>query len=172
MTESQYQARYWNLLVEIRVHVSYLHHYAASSERWDKATNVFLALTSSGSIAAWALWKEFTYVWPVLIATSQVITAVKPFLPYRERQKLLSGLCNQLQMVCLAMEEDWYFVAEGKLSEEEIHNLTVKYRSQSVEAEQKQLKDVIVPRSTKLLSTAEADARVYFMRHYNVEFGQ
>jgi hypothetical protein len=143
-SENQYQARYWNLLVETRVHVSYLHHYAADSEWWNKGTNIFLAITSSGSIAAWALWKQFTFIWPMLIALSQVTTAIKPFLPYKQRLKVLVGLCNQLQMIALAMEKDWFSVAEGKLSEEEIHDLTVKYRGQTIDAEQKNLRDDLV----------------------------
>jgi hypothetical protein len=166
VTENQYQLRYWNLLADTKVHVSYLHRYAANPEWWDKSTNVFLAITSSGSIAAWAIWKDLIFLWPSLIALSQVITAVKPFMPFKHRLKVLVDLCNQLQITTLAMKQDWYSVAEGKLTEEEIHDLTVKYRAQSVDAEQRHLRDIIVPRKLDILAQAETDAEQYFRRHY------
>ena len=84
---SVYQERYWNMLVEARVHVFFLYHYASSSESMDKAINAFLAITSSTSIAAWVIWKKFTLIWTILIAVSQIISAVKPFLPYNQRYK-------------------------------------------------------------------------------------
>ncbi|TCS36413.1 hypothetical protein BCF53_12535 [Reinekea marinisedimentorum] len=39
---SQYQAKYWSLLRELKTHVIYLHKYAAESEWNDKAINIFL----------------------------------------------------------------------------------------------------------------------------------
>ncbi len=39
------------------------------------------------SIAAWEIWQEYQMVWAVIIALSQVITAIKPFLPFRQRLK-------------------------------------------------------------------------------------
>jgi hypothetical protein len=168
MADNQYQLRYWRLVTETRIHVFYLHRYAAGSEWWDKATNMFLALTSSASIAAWAIWRQFTFLWPLLIALSQVVTAVKPFLPHKQRLKVLVGLCNQLQMIAVAMEKDWFSVSEGHLSEEEIHRLTARYRAQSAEAEQTHFRDVIVPRNDSLLRKAERDAQDYYLRHYPV----
>jgi len=168
MADSQYQLRYWHLLAEMRIHVFYLHRYAADSEWWDKATNIFLALTSSASIAAWAIWKEFAFIWTTLIALSQVVTAVKPFLPHKQRLKGAVSLCNQLQMIALAMEKDWFSVAEGRLTEEDIHNLTVKYRAQSAAAEQTHFRDLIVPRNDAILGKAEQDAQTYFLRHYPI----
>ena len=78
-----YQNRFWNQLKELKVHVFYLQNYAVSSGRYDQSINIFLAIASSSSIAAWALWKEYQFVWACIIAIAQVITAVKPLLPYK-----------------------------------------------------------------------------------------
>ena len=166
MAGSQYQARYWSLLVRVRAHLYYFNHYAVHSEWWDKATGIFLAITSSGSIAAWALWREFTFLWPVLIAASQVVSAVKPFLPYKQRQKVVTEMGRKLLPICLAAEKDWFSVAEGILTEEEINDLLAKYRKQSEETEQNTQGDVVLPLKRKLFAEAQSDAGQYFKTNY------
>ena len=58
-----YQQKYWNLLKELKVHVYYVQNYAVTQNKNDQIINIFLAVTSSSSIAAWALWKEYEFVW-------------------------------------------------------------------------------------------------------------
>jgi hypothetical protein len=163
---STYQQRYWRLLVEVRVHVFYLHHYGSSSEWRDKVVNVFLAITSSSSIAAWAIWQEYTWVWPLLIAASQVASAVKPFLPYNQRRKAIVSLGNHYQSICLQMENRWYSVAEGLLSDKEIHEETITFRGLLQDAERRSLDGAILPRNGKFLRLAESDASDYFASYY------
>ena len=67
-----YQLRFWNLLKELKAQEIYLQLYACRDESIDKTINIILAVASSSSIAAWAIWKEFQIVWAVLIATAQV----------------------------------------------------------------------------------------------------
>ena len=166
---SQYQQRFWSLLVETRVHVYYLSHYTSKSEWWDKAVNIFLAITSSGSIAAWAIWQEFTWVWPVLIAGSQVVSAVKPFLPYNQRRKMASALADSFQSIALQVEAAWFSVAEGRLDEEAIHKETIRLRGLLLDAERKNLDGEVLPKNEKLMQAAESDASQYFCTHYPSE---
>jgi len=163
---SQYQKKYWSLLKELKTHVIYLHNYAASSVWWDKATNIFLAITSSSSIAAWALWQEYQMVWAVIIAVSQVITAIKPFLPFRQRLKPISDLNDHMQDISLECEKHWFSVAEGELTEKEIHELYISLKDKSLKAEKKALKDLVLPKNAKILAKAELDADQYLSNTY------
>ena len=168
MPGNDYQIRYWNQLKEFKVHVIYLHLYAASSEWWDKAINIFLALTTSSSIAAWAMWQKYQMVWAIIIAASQVITAIKPFLPYKQRIKALNELNDKMQEISLECEKGWFEVAEGELIEKEIHELTISLRYKGLSAERKALKNVILPKKEKILSMAQDEADVYLQANYNL----
>lgn len=128
--------------------------------------NVFLAVTSSSSIAAWAVWREFTWMWPTLIAGSQVIFAVKPFLPYNQRRKAVVALSDAYQAICLQIENRWFSVAEGHLPEQQIHEETIKFRTLLLDAERKAMDGIILPRNQKLMKVAEAEAKTYFSTHY------
>ncbi len=44
----------------------------------NKIINSLLAISSSASIASWAIWNDLAMLWGCIIAVSQVITALKP----------------------------------------------------------------------------------------------
>jgi hypothetical protein len=162
-----YQLRYWNQLKETKTHVIYLHLYAASSEWWDKSANIFLALTSSSSIAAWALWQKYQFFWLIIIAASQVLSAIKPFMPYKQRLKALQNLNDKIQEIALEYEKGWFDVAEGHLTEREIHDLNIELKNKALIAEKKSLKNIVLPKKSKLLQEAEAEADTYFQNNYH-----
>ncbi|ELH7496648.1 hypothetical protein BS100_23465 [Vibrio parahaemolyticus] len=125
-----------------------------------------MAIASSASIATWALWKEHQMVWACIIALSQVITAIKPFLPYRKRLKAVSELNNQVQAIFLEAETIWYKVSEGLLTEEEIHEETVRLKGRILSAERASLNGIVLPRKNKLKAAAENAADEYFTENY------
>jgi uncharacterized membrane protein len=144
-----------------------LHGYAASSEWWDKSINISLAITSSTSIAAWAVWQEYQIIWAIIIALSQVITAIKPFLPFRQRLKPISDLNDLMQEISLECEKHWFVVAEGELTEKEIHDLYISLKDKSLKAEKKALKDIVLPKQGKILMRAEKEADHYLTNTYH-----
>ncbi|AUD58165.1 hypothetical protein AYJ58_01065 [Shewanella sp. Pdp11] len=161
-----YQHKYWNQLKELKVHVYYVQAYAVKQNKYDQIINIFLAITSSSSIAAWALWKDYQFLWAFIIAASQVITAIKPLLPYRKRLSALNKLGDMLSLISLKAERDWYFVAEGKWSEEEIHSKWADLKEDALSAENKCLNGVTLPKNKSALTLAEKEADIYLQSTY------
>lgn len=79
-------------------------------QRWDRGINIFLALVSSGSIAAWAVWQEEpgVWLWAFLIAASQVVTAIKPYFPYFKYVQILNKKHIQAENLNVEFERLWY----------------------------------------------------------------
>src|SRR3989442_4975515 len=123
-----YQEQYWKELYELEVHANYIELYHQKSERWDNAINTFSAITSSSSIAGWVIWQQYSFVWGGIIALSQVISAIKMFLPYKARVNSLPRLLHELEEIFIDAERDWYKVSEGHLTEEQIHKLLFQVR--------------------------------------------
>lgn len=48
----------------------------------EKALKIFLGVTSSGTVAGWAIWKEFSWIWQVLSGISAVVAVALPILDY------------------------------------------------------------------------------------------
>jgi hypothetical protein len=162
-----YQKKYWNQLKELRVHVYYVQLYAEQQSRYDHWLNIFLAVTSSSSIAAWAIWTEYQMVWACIIASSQVIAAVKHLLPYKKRLNALNKLGDILSLIALKAEKDWFYVSEGTWDEEQIHSRWVALKEDALSAENKSLNGVTIPKNKRLLIIAENDADVYLNSAYN-----
>ena len=163
---NQYQRRYWKELFELRVHVNYLEKYMERSELIDKSINIFLAFTSSSSICGWAIWNEYGFIWAVIIAASQLINAVKQFLPYRTRLKATSGIMRELEELLIIAEKKWFDVAEGKLKNGEINELQFEIRSKKTKTVHKYLGINTLPTKGKLLNKAKKTARVYINNFY------
>lgn len=114
------QEKYWKYMVQIKAWIFYLDLYAEDSYKWDKRINVLGAIASSTSIAAWAIWQQLSFVWSVIIAISQVLTAIKGFLPYSKRLKILVPFMEDLKFLYNKIEYNWFNVASGELTEEDI----------------------------------------------------
>ena len=114
------QAKYWRYMVQIKAWTFYLNLYIEDSYKWEKRVNVFSAIASSTSIAAWVIWQELSFVWSVIIAISQVLTAIKEFMPYSKRLKFLVPFMEDLKFLYNKIEYNWFKVSEGKLKEEEM----------------------------------------------------
>ena len=70
------QEKYWYYMVQVKSSIFYLDIYAERSYKWDRRINAYGAIASSSSIAAWAIWKDFSYIWAVIIAISQVLFSI------------------------------------------------------------------------------------------------
>jgi hypothetical protein len=93
-TPSHEQRMYWQELVLTKIDECYVRRYARdynrSFRRWKTGATAIRAITSTGSIGAWLIWKRYTFVWAFLIAASQVAEALRGIFPVYKRQRALS----------------------------------------------------------------------------------
>ena len=100
---------------------------------WDRNINVFLAVASSSSIAAWAIWKITPIIWASIIAASQVMTVVKPYFPYFKYVKEFNLKCIRLEIINIEFERLWHKLQTKKLTEDEAEELYFELRKQTSE---------------------------------------
>ena len=161
-----YQEKYWRELDQLKVHVFYLESYLERTVSIDRNINMFLAIASSSSIASWVVWNDLSIIWAAIIAISQAITAVKPYLPYTKRLRSLQGITNDLESLFLAMEDHWFKVSEGILTEEEIHKLHMRCKEKRRQIIQKYLGSSPLPEEGVMLEKAQESAKTYFNNFY------
>ncbi|ELB2105561.1 hypothetical protein QNZ93_004543 [Vibrio parahaemolyticus] len=161
-----YQERYWREMDQLKVHVLYLELYLEKTINIDRAINMFLAIASSGSIASWVIWQHLSFLWGAIIALSQAINAIKTYLPYAKRLRAVQSASNELESVFINMESLWFKVAEGQLTDEQIHSLQIKYKEKIRQISQKHLGSSTLPKDKKLLEKAKSSAKTYFSNFY------
>lgn len=160
------QEHYWKEFYRLKVHVIYLELQLGRTESIDRGLKIFLAVTSSASIGAWAIWKELTVLWALLIAGSQVINAVRQYLPYKERLRCISDLINELEELVLTVEAKWLDISNGDLTDEEIRKALANLRTLRQRALKKHFPDKVLPQDDGLFGQAEDKAQTYFQTFY------
>ena len=101
-----------------------------------------------------------------VIMSSQVINAVKEYLPYKKRYHSLSTLSNDFNSLVLVMENDWYKVSHGLLTEDEINELHMDMKRKKHEATAKSFPDTSLPLKRRLLARADADTQLYVSTYF------
>jgi hypothetical protein len=159
------QNQYWTELYQLKTHVNFIELQLEKAEKIDRFIKIILAIASSSSIGAWVIWKDYSQIWASIIALSQVISAVNPFLPYKNRIKEYTSLLHEFDELMIQAEFKWHAISEGKLTATEIHKARFEIRT----AKQKSLKKHIpttIPTDNKLQSQAEASAAEYLQNFY------
>lgn len=114
---------YWNEMVNIKFHMFLFEYEIEKLQKKEKIINGMLAVTSSASIGAWAIFQNNSFIWSSLIAVSQVITAIRPHLfDFPKQIKTINNIVNSLTLIFIDYEYKWFEVSEGKLDENTIND--------------------------------------------------
>lgn len=153
-------------MVQIKAWIYYLDIYAEKSYKWNRRVNVFGAIASSSSIAAWAIWKEFSYVWAVIIALAQVLSAVKEYFPFGRRLKVLKPFIDEMSILYIEIESKWFKISEGEFSESEINSILYNYKKELTIIERKYLKEELLVENMDYMKEADQKANNYFVNTF------
>lgn len=160
------QEKYWKYMVQIKAWIFYLDVYTEDSYRWDRIINIVLAIASSSSIAVWAIWQKYSFIWSIIIAISQVLTTIKGFLPYSKRLKMLVPFMEDLKFLYNKIEYNWFKVASGDLSEDEINELLYSFKDEFANIENKNLKEETLLEKDNFREIADRKNDAYFANNF------
>ncbi|WP_394884293.1 hypothetical protein [Clostridium butyricum] len=157
------QSRYWSDMTNLKFKLYYVDYFYENYSSWDNGINIFLAFLSCGSIAGWSIWNSIPFVWTFLIAISQVITAIRPHLSLSKYIKSLYTFSINANNIFLDYEDNWYKVANGELTNEEINSLISKLKRKLTKLTDANITPTHVPENnTKALKKAQENTEAYF----------
>ena len=137
-------------------------------QKWDRNVNVFLALVSSTSIASWAIWKRYDFIWGFIIVVSQVLTVIKPYIPYFKYVKELNKRNQKLDSYCIDFEKLWYDFDNKVITEQEASR-----RYFSLKKAVSELlsfgDDVILSSSKKDVNKSNEKMKIFLKTNYNID---
>jgi hypothetical protein len=163
------QDRFWKEFHQLKVQTIYVQQLLIRAERNERLVKMFLAITSSASIGAWVIWKDLAIVWAGIIAGSQVISAIHPLLPYKDRQKMYSAVLRELESLFIDAEHKWHEVADGSLTVAKINNERTNINKKKNAILNKYMPATVFPSNEKIAASAEAEAMNYFAYYYPPE---
>jgi hypothetical protein len=162
------QETYWNQLVELKIVSCYVRRYRDNRNWWINGLGFFKAFMTSGTIAAWAIWKDHALTWGGLLAVSQVLDAGKDYLPQAKSRKAASEFVTAVEGLLIEARFEWHLIFNGDLAPDDIMARWRTLAKQLHEAESKYFPEGL-PANDARQRLAEQDARDYFLSTYGVE---
>lgn len=163
------QNRYWNYMKQVKFVIDYLDLWSENLYRKDMSIKVFSAIMSSSSIAAWAIWQKYAFLWALLIAILQVINAVKAYIPYGTTLKNIASSQKNMKLLYNKMEHNWFQVQSGVLSEAQINEMLYDYKNEYVEIENEIFKDGVHLTNKKLVKQADDRTNTFFENNFIIK---
>jgi hypothetical protein len=163
------QARYWKEFHQLKVQTIYIQKLLLDAERNERLAKMVTAITSSASIGAWVVWKDWAMLWGAIIAGAQVFSVIHPLLPYKERLKTYSSVLRDLEKLFIDAEHKWQTVADGSMSTQQINKERTLLQKKSAEIVNRYMPNSVFPSSPKIADLAESEAANYFSRYYPQE---
>ncbi|MEE4683602.1 hypothetical protein V2J74_19160 [Pseudomonas alliivorans] len=165
MAGSDVVDEYWAEMQSLRTHAYYLAMYQESSEATERWINIALAIASSGSIAAWAIVKEYAAVWAFFIASTQVLSVIYKFLPFKSRIKPLATASVEMSVLADEAEKGWFSVSHGMLTAAEVNDLRFSLRKRTSKI-MSAFSTVSLPDDQKLTRKAKLKTETYLKGIY------
>ena len=160
------QARFWKEFHQLKVQVIYVQELLLEAERNERLVKMFIAITSSASIGAWVIWKEWAWLWGAIIAGSQVLSAIHPHLPYKERLKTYSSVLRDFERLFIDAEHKWQSVADGSMSIQQMNRERTSLHKKKGDILERYMHNGVFPSNQKIADRAESEANNYFSYYY------
>ena len=161
------QETYWTQLVTLKVVALYVRRYRDEQAWWITRIGVFKAVVTSGTIGAWAIWKDYAFVWGILLGAAQILDAAKEFIPQTKNRRSASEFVGAIETIIIDARFEWYEIFSGKYEAGEIMDRWRRLARLMNEAEGKYFPDGL-PVNAERQRLAEVEASAYFSATYGV----
>jgi hypothetical protein len=98
----------WESWLTAGMNKRYWSYMARRYAKREQAGNVFLAATSSTTVATWAIWKQVEWLWQLTSVISAVISVALPILGYSRLIESMAELASQWGVIENLYESLWF----------------------------------------------------------------
>jgi hypothetical protein len=128
----------------------------------ERIINIGLTIISTGSLGGLFLWDNAQLLWSTILVVAQVVTAIKPYLPYAKRSQEIEKAIIELTVVYEEIEEKWNDIYNDKVDDADINTLYYQFCKKWDKADTKYLINDSLPRKPKLITKANEEKELYF----------
>jgi hypothetical protein len=162
------QRLYWNQMYELKIAAEYIRLYRDRLGRWVTGLGALKAIASCGGIAAWAIWKQYAFLWGAIIAVSQLTDALKDVFPFAKKYQATCEHCVLLNHLFVDIQLEWESIYSGKFTDDEIMQLRHRLSKQQLDAETRHFPKGLAQK-TAFSEQAAQEAMEYFRCTYEVD---
>jgi hypothetical protein len=149
----------WDGLLTADMNVRYWNEIGYRYSRNDTWTKIFLAATSSSTVATWGFWTQISWAWKSLSALSALLAVALPILNWNRKVSAIADLHGRWIQIRNEHETLWRRMESGAVSEAEAETTFQNIRNKEAEAETHELA-AILKRDKRLVDTCYQEVLV------------
>jgi hypothetical protein len=162
---NQPPSQYWAQLRQVKASSIYMRLYRNRLAKQMRTVELIKAVSSSGAIAGWVVWKDLPFLWSGIIAAAQFLDAVKGVFPFAKLHRAASDLTIAMETIWIDAEAEWTDIYAGRLTFQEISKRLQKLRKLQLDAERRHFPEGFEP-DPKLVALAETQTEGYIRAAY------
>jgi hypothetical protein len=116
----------------------------------DTSAKIFLAATSSSTVATWGFWQDISWLWKSLSAVSACLAVALPILNWNKKISTIADLHGRWIQIRNEHESLWRNVDSGQISGVRIEEVFQAIRAREADAETSE-QELLVRRRPKLV---------------------
>jgi hypothetical protein len=159
------QDRIWTNLANIKFKCIYTGKVSKRSYHVGNMYSIFLALTSAASVATWAIWDRFPFVWASIIAFSQVLHIVKPHILFIKNDREFIEQSLLYGALYLSYEKLWYDNRKEEADENQIEARFYNLRKKE-HVINTRFKQVVCPIFKRLIKSSDEETNRYLETNF------
>ena len=158
----------WYNLVNSKFKCYYISYLIDKLQRRSLYINLFLAIVSLSSVSAWVIWKELPWLWALIIAASNIIVAIKPYLLYDKTIKEFNEKLLLLEGIEIEYEKLFFDLDNNKIEENNCSELFFSIYERQAKA-LRTSDDIRIGLYKDLKVKANQDTDRYIFNNYNTK---
>jgi len=160
--------RIWSLLCNSKYKEYCINAKIEQFQHNERNINIFIAITSSGSIAAWTIWNQYSFIWGLIIALSQVINVIKPYFPFHKFIKEFNSKLTRIEYFNIEIEKLWFDTSNARIELNDIERKYFELKKQLVDIESFG-DDTIFKIGKNTDNKANARMKTFLKNNYNAD---
>ncbi|MCF8230087.1 MAG: hypothetical protein K9G58_14805 [Bacteroidales bacterium] len=158
----------WYNLVNTKFKCYYIGYLIRKYQRQSISINSFLSVISLSSVSAWVIWEIIPWLWALLIALSNVLIAIKPFLTLDKKIKELNEKLSVLELIQAEYEKIFFehfmkYIDDKVASKKYFDNYDKQIKTLRTSDE------LLIGRDRKLIRKADKDTDRYIENNYQTK---
>ena len=157
--------RVWNNIGSLKFKCIYIEKLIEKYQKRNTAIKTFLTLASLSSVSAWIIWEKLPFLWAAIIATAQVLNALKPIFKFEEKITHLIEFRTKLYDIEVEFERLFYDIDFNDINSTDIKDRFFKNYENAIKAE-KPLPNQYYKVDKRLSLKAQVQMEIYLNHNY------
>jgi len=159
------QYRYWLTFVRAKTLEYYLEFYCDGARNKITRLNLIQRLLAAFNLLVLPLVSKYPYLVATLTFIAQGVTIAIPFQPEYQQYNILPDALAKMKSVANKMHEKWHYVANGKLTEEEIEEEVKNFLLEIENIENNIQKKLYLRSNSRIIAMAKNETEEYFKNY-------